>query len=306
MKRKVDGSRSDGGPAAPQPYFRPPKGVLHLPSFLSGEEQSALLKEAIEVGCRVPGGELTGCTSRAICSWTIPGIHPKPEQSHQYYCLSLWFHLSVLILFGCALDVAGFFRSENERTKNMKMCHLGKRTEGPGSQIIEVPASWRAFALRAHADAKERDPTLPNFDPNVCVMNLYSTQSRLSAHVDVATRRDPLAPLVSLSIGTLEADFCFKKDWSKKTKEHTAVLRSGDAFVFGGPARGIVHSVPRLRQPERGSALGGTSRPDSLVESLGPQLALKLTAAVSEISQGGNISPLSWPLFRINFNFREK
>ena len=37
------------------------------------------------------------------------------------------------------------------------------------------------------------------------------------------------------------------KSWRKGEKLQSVLLESGDALVFGGRARGIIHAVPRIQ-----------------------------------------------------------
>ena len=113
---------------------------------------------------------------------------------------------------------AGFFACDNEKTKNMRMMNLGRRMDS-GAHDLAIPAEWQALARRAADAARAVEPSLPAMEPDVCVANLYSETSRLSVHQDVCTRRDPGAPVVSISLG-LACDFNFQRGWGKKQKEH--------------------------------------------------------------------------------------
>jgi alkylated DNA repair dioxygenase AlkB len=128
--------------------------------------------------------------------------------------------LAAALRLGCA-TFGGFEVSHNERTKRMLMMHVGRRTQGPGRHPhAHVPLEWHTIAARVMAAARAQDASLPALDPiDVCVVNLYIAESRLSPHVDVLTIGDPAAPLVSLSLG-LACDFCFQKNWGKKHKMH--------------------------------------------------------------------------------------
>jgi alkylated DNA repair dioxygenase AlkB len=142
-----------------------------------------------------------------------------------------WDLLTAALQLGSAA-VGGFELARNERTKHMLMMHVGRRTEGPGShRHAHVPVGWQAAASRALAAARAQDASLPDLHTiDVCVVNLYAAASRLSPHVDVLTRHDPGAPIVSLSLG-LACDFCFQKGWGKKHKLHTVNERKGFARV---------------------------------------------------------------------------
>ncbi len=79
--------------------------------------------------------------------------------------------------------------------------------------------------------------------PEACLINLYSPKARMGLHQD-RDEEEFDAPVVSLSLGDT-ALFRYggleRKDPTKSIR-----LRSGDAIVFGGPARLIYHGVDRL------------------------------------------------------------
>ena len=79
--------------------------------------------------------------------------------------------------------------------------------------------------------------------PDTCLVNFYSPEARMGMHQD-RDEEEFEAPVVSLSLGDT-ALFRYggleRKDPTRSVK-----LRSGDAIVFGGPARLIYHGVDRL------------------------------------------------------------
>src|SRR5262245_6791 len=83
--------------------------------------------------------------------------------------------------------------------------------------------------------------------PDLCIVNWYSESSRMGMHQDKDESQNSLAeglPVISLSIGD-SAAFLFgglrRRDPIEKIR-----LDSGDAFVFGGPARLRYHGVSRV------------------------------------------------------------
>lgn len=70
----------------------------------------------------------------------------------------------------------------NEKTKNMKIMHLGRRVDGRGSHPLAIPDDWKELALRIVRRAHEEDDSIPMLDPDVCVVNLYCGRSRLGLH----------------------------------------------------------------------------------------------------------------------------
>jgi DNA oxidative demethylase len=80
----------------------------------------------------------------------------------------------------------------------------------------------------------------PDFTPNACLINRYTTGARLSLHQD-KNEQDYSHPIVSVSLG-LPATFLLG------TLRRTDTLRRiriehGDVLVWGGPARLIYHGV---------------------------------------------------------------
>ena len=102
-------------------------------------------------------------------------------------------------------------------------------------------------------------------EPDVCIMNYYERDGRMGLHQDRDESEASIAaglPVVSVSIGDT-ARFLFGGTRRREPVE-TIPLESGDAFVFGGPARLRYHGVSRI--------LPGTAPP-----SLGIQGRLNLT-----------------------------
>ncbi|HEY8381377.1 MAG TPA: alpha-ketoglutarate-dependent dioxygenase AlkB [Microvirga sp.] len=79
--------------------------------------------------------------------------------------------------------------------------------------------------------------------PDACLVNFYEDTARMGMHQD-RDEEEFSAPVVSLSLGAM-AVFRFggldRKDPTRSVK-----LRSGDAILFGGPARLIFHGIDRL------------------------------------------------------------
>ncbi|WP_262269387.1 alpha-ketoglutarate-dependent dioxygenase AlkB family protein [Microvirga yunnanensis] len=79
--------------------------------------------------------------------------------------------------------------------------------------------------------------------PDACLINFYEPAARMGLHQD-RDEEEFDAPVVSLSLGDT-ALFRYggleRRDPTRSVK-----LRSGDAIVFGGPARLIYHGIDRL------------------------------------------------------------
>jgi DNA alkylation damage repair protein AlkB len=83
--------------------------------------------------------------------------------------------------------------------------------------------------------------------PDLCIVNWYNESSRMGLHQDKDESSRSLAeglPVISLSIGDT-ALFLFGGSRRRDPVEKIA-LESGDAFVFGGPARLRYHGVSRV------------------------------------------------------------
>jgi alkylated DNA repair protein (DNA oxidative demethylase) len=84
-------------------------------------------------------------------------------------------------------------------------------------------------------------------DPDVCILNYYDDEGRMGLHQDKDEGPRALAggwPVVSISIGDT-ARFLFG-GVRRRDPVEPILLRSGDAFVFGGPARLRYHGVSRI------------------------------------------------------------
>ena len=104
------------------------------------------------------------------------------------------------------------------------------------------------------------------YDPDAALVNFYDGAAKMGLHQDKEERSD--APVVSLSIG----DACVFRFGNTQTrgKPYTDIeLRSGDLFVFGGPARFAYHGVPKV--------LTGTADPACGMESGRLNLTLRVT-----------------------------
>jgi alkylated DNA repair protein (DNA oxidative demethylase) len=135
-------------------------------------------------------------------------------------------------------------KCRNEKAKNMHMMCLGRvldmqtRTHSVKIPIPELITALCDRALKAVEGVTDVRPT-GVYDQ--CMVNYYRENARLGLHDE----KDSKGAVVSFSVGD-SAEFVFKRSWSKKSKLHRVVLRSGDLFVFGGDARSIVHGIERI------------------------------------------------------------
>jgi len=85
------------------------------------------------------------------------------------------------------------------------------------------------------------------FTPDICIMNLYSADSRMGVHQDKDERAETLAagvPIVSVSLG--DAARFVVGGLTRREPTRPLILRSGDVVVMGGPSRMRFHGVTRI------------------------------------------------------------
>src|SRR5213594_4343122 len=104
-----------------------------------------------------------------------------------------------------------------------------------------LPASFRALAAEVAAAAGM------TLDADLCILNYYDAGGRMGVHQDKDESPESIAagvPVVSISLGDT-ARFLFGGARRRDPVE-ALLLESGDAFVFGGPARLRYHGVSRI------------------------------------------------------------
>ena len=109
---------------------------------------------------------------------------------------------------------------------------------------LPAPPLPANLAQLARAIALEAGMTV---DPDLCILNFYGADGRMGLHQDKDESERSIAaglPVVSVSLGDT-ARFLFG-GVKRKDPVETRLLESGDAFVFGGPARLRYHGVTRI------------------------------------------------------------
>jgi len=97
----------------------------------------------------------------------------------------------------------------------------------------------------------------PAFHPDICLINWYGPDGRMGLHQDKDESPDSIRaglPVVSISLGDT-ARFLFG-GLRRRDPVEPILLASGDAFVFGGPARLRYHGVSRIIPGTAPRALG--------------------------------------------------
>jgi DNA oxidative demethylase len=115
------------------------------------------------------------------------------------------------------------------------------RTDFDDRPAPPLPEPLRAMAAEIAAG------TGMALDPDLCILNYYEADGRMGLHQDKDESPESIAagvPVVSISIGDT-ARFLF--GGTKRREPVVPIeLESGDAFVFGGPARLRYHGVSRI------------------------------------------------------------
>lgn len=137
--------------------------------------------------------------------------------------------------------------------------------DGDGAPVKPFPGWLGEWALAAVAAALPGEPT-PAEPYDVALVNHYAAGARMGMHRD-SDERSP-APVVSFSLGD-SCVFRFGNAAGRGRPWTDVTLRSGDAFVFGGPARLAYHGVPRTEPGSGPSALGVRGRLNVTVRASG-------------------------------------
>jgi DNA alkylation damage repair protein AlkB len=119
--------------------------------------------------------------------------------------------------------------------------YVSTRADHDDAPVAAVPEEWVALASALARDA--------GYDarPDICLINFYGSDGRMGLHQDKDESRSSIEaghPVVSISIGET-ARFLFG-GLRRRDPVEAIRLESGDAFVFGGPARLRYHGVSRI------------------------------------------------------------
>ena len=117
--------------------------------------------------------------------------------------------------------------------------------------VPPLPTEFRDLARDIAASAGMK------LDADLCILNYYGAEGRMGLHQDKDESPQSLAagvPIVSISLGDT-ARFLFG-GLRRRDPVEPLLLESGDAFVFGGPARLRYHGVSRIVSGTAPSELG--------------------------------------------------
>jgi DNA alkylation damage repair protein AlkB len=115
------------------------------------------------------------------------------------------------------------------------------RSDFDGLPAPPLPDDFRMLAGRIAASVG-----MP-LDADLCILNYYDGDGRMGVHQDKDESPESIAagvPVVSVSVGDT-ARFLFG-GMRRRDPIESRLLASGDAFVFGGPARLRYHGVSRI------------------------------------------------------------
>ena len=115
------------------------------------------------------------------------------------------------------------------------------RTDFDSLPAPPIPPDFRQLAQEI------ADRAGMHIDPDICLINYYDAAGRMGLHQDKDEGAASIAagiPVVSVSLGD-SARFLFGGTKRRDAVE-SLLLESGDAFVFGGPARLRYHGVSRI------------------------------------------------------------
>jgi alkylated DNA repair protein (DNA oxidative demethylase) len=118
------------------------------------------------------------------------------------------------------------------------------RSDFDGLPAPPLPERWQTLARDVARAASM--PGIP-FEADLCILNYYGEDGRMGMHQDKDESEASLAagvPVVSISLGDT-AQFLFG-GLRRRDPVEKLPLASGDAFVFGGPARLRFHGVSRI------------------------------------------------------------
>ena len=110
-----------------------------------------------------------------------------------------------------------------------------------------------------------------SLDADLCILNYYDAGGRMGLHQDKDESPESIAagvPVVSISLGDT-ARFLFG-GLKRKDAVQAIPLESGDAFVFGGPARLRYHGVSRIVPATAPRELAMSGRFNLTLRQFGP------------------------------------
>jgi DNA oxidative demethylase len=121
-----------------------------------------------------------------------------------------------------------------------------------GQAVTPFPGWLVALGRRAVVAAGFGDDSAASYEPDAALVNLYDATAKMGLHQDKDEKVN--APVVSLSLGD-SCVFRFGNTENRNRPFADIELRSGDLFVFAGPARFAFHGVTKIL-PNTGPSIG--------------------------------------------------
>jgi DNA oxidative demethylase len=205
----------------------------------------------------------SGLTARELVEIAPGAVHLRRwlTTRQQHYIASLCFALGS--------EAAGFYTPvvRGNHPMSVRMLCLGRhwnartyRYESLRSDVDGRPAPPLPLELSDLANSIGAEAGFA-LAADLCIVNWYRAGSRMGLHQDKDEGRESIergVPVVSLSIGD-SAQFLFGGA-RRRDPVQRILLTSGDAFVFGGPARLRYHGVSRIILGSGPSSLGFEGR----------------------------------------------
>ena len=188
-------------------------GTAHLKSYLTLDEQAALVRRCNSIGSRSAG-------------FYTPAVRGGAYMSIKMVCLG---------------------RHWNAKTYKYE----ATRSDHDGLPVQGLPDDLKDLARRAAAEAGM------TIEPDICLINCYPEAGRLGLHQDKDERPETIEagiPVVSFSLGD-SARFMIGGT-KRRDPVQKIILKSGDAFVMGGPSRLRYHGVSGILEGTAPRELG--------------------------------------------------
>lgn len=191
-------------------------GVVHLPGLLDPATQQQLVSQAREI-------------ARAVAGTPVAMLRPVVGSGR----------MSVHVL-----SLGQLWQTSPYR--------LVRRVDGVA--VPPVPRNYQQLAEHVLAQAgplsAELAPWADGFRAEAALVNYYGPGATMGMHVDADEPSE--APVISLSVGDT-ATFRMGNTETRSRPWVDLALLSGDAVIFGGPARRAYHGVPAV-QPDTAPA----------------------------------------------------
>ena len=136
-----------------------------------------------------------------------------------------------------------------------KYAYEARRSDFDDLPAPPLPDDFKALSHRIAASVGMA------LNADICIINYYDATGRMGVHQDKDESPQSIAdgrPVVSVSLGDT-ARFLFG-GLRRRDLMQPHMLQSGDAFVFGGPARLCYHGVTRIIPGTAPAELGVTGR----------------------------------------------